>query len=85
MEQDYISLKWGSLKAWDIHSDAGLAILKQYFDMGVSSSAIMQKDKPEQKEILCRLIDECDAKQIHLEWDDEFVSKDEAKEYVRNG
>ncbi len=26
-EVDSISLKWGTLKSWDIHSDAGMALL----------------------------------------------------------
>jgi len=61
-----------------------MELLKQYFNIGVSSSAAMQKDTPDQKEILCSLIDECNAEQVHLDWDDKFVSKDEAKEYVRS-
>ena len=82
MEEEYISLKWGSLKAWDLHSDKCMELLKLYFNYGVSASAMLHHDSLEQKEILCSLIDECNAEQVHLDWDGKFVSKDEAKEYV---
>lgn len=81
---DFISLKWGTLKSWDIHSDAGMALLKRYHEIGCSMSAMAQKDTPEQKEIICQLIDGCSGDTIYLDWDDKDVSKEEAKEYVRN-
>jgi hypothetical protein len=82
-EADSLSLKWGTLKSWDIHSDAGRALLKRYHEIGCSMSAMAQKDTPEQKEIICQLIDGC-AGDIYMDWDDELVSKEKAKEYVRN-
>jgi hypothetical protein len=79
---DSISLKWGTLKGWEIHSEAGMALLKRYFELGSSMSAIAQRDTPEQKEILCQLIDHCPG-EVNLDWDGEYVSKEKAKEYVR--
>lgn len=79
---DSLSLKWGTLKSWNIHSEAGKALLKRYHEIGHSMSAMMQKDTPEQKEILCQLIDGC-AGEIYLDWEGEYVSKEKAKEYVR--
>ena len=81
-QQDYISLKWGALKAWDLHSEKGQDLLKRYFALGRPASAIMSDDTPEQKALLCQLIDECNAPTIHLDWDNVHVSKDEAKRYV---
>jgi hypothetical protein len=81
---DSITLKWGTLKSWDIHSDAGMALLKRYHEIGCSASAMAQQDTPEQKEIICQLIDNCAGDTIYLDWDGEEVSKEKAKEYVRN-
>lgn len=80
---DSLSLKWGTLKSWDIHSEKGLALLKRYVEIGASLGAAQQKDTPEQKDIICQLIDGC-AGEIYMDWDGEYVSKEKAKEYVRN-
>jgi len=80
---DSLSLKWGTLKSWNIHSETGKALLKRYFEIGSSVSGMAQRDTPEQKEIICRLIDGC-AGDIYLDWDGMDVSKEKAKDYVRN-
>ncbi len=80
---DSLSLKWGTLKSWNIHSETGLALLRRYVELGSSLGAMQQRDTPEQKEIICQLIDGC-AGEILLDWDGVFVSKEKAKEYVRN-
>lgn len=82
MEADYISLKWGTLKGWRIHSEEQRALLTRYVELGSSMSAMMQRDTPEQKDIICQLIDLCEAPTINLDWEDRDVSKDEAKRYV---
>jgi hypothetical protein len=81
-EQDYLALKWGTLKRWHLHSDKGQELLRRYFGIGVSASAMLQDDTPEQKDLLCQMIDECNAPTIYLDWDGKDVSKDEAKRYV---
>ncbi len=48
-----------------------------------SASAMCQHDTPEQKELICQIIDMCGAETIYLDWDGIEVSKDEAKKYVR--
>ena len=80
---DSLSLKWGTLKSWDIPSEVGKALLQRYHEIGSSMSAALQHDTPEQKEIICQLIDGC-AGDIYLDWDGVEVSKEKAKEYVRN-
>lgn len=81
-EQDYLSLKWGTLKAWNLHSEKGLELLRRYHELGASLGAMTQRDTPEQKELICQMIDECSAPEIYLDWDGEYVSKEDAKKYV---
>ena len=81
--EDYICLKWGTLKAWKLHSENGRQLLKEYVEMGASYGAMQQKDTLEQKELICQMIDECNAETILLDWDGVDVSKEEAKKYVR--
>lgn len=83
-EVDSLSLKWGTLKSWDIHSETGRALLKRYFELGSSLGAMQKMDTPEQKDIICQLIDGCAGDTIYLDWDDKDVPKEEAKEYVRS-
>ena len=78
---DQLTLKWGTLKAWRITSEEGKNLLKRYGELGYSYSAMMQRDTPEQKEILCKLIDLV-LGEIYLDWDGKYVSKEEAKKYV---
>jgi lambda repressor-like predicted transcriptional regulator len=80
-EQDYITLKWGTLKSWNVTSAEGRALLKKYGELGNFMSAIMQRDTPEQKEIICKLIDLMPG-EIYLDWDGRYVSKEVAKKYV---
>lgn len=82
-QADSISLKWGTLKSWNIHSEKGRSLLKRYHEIGSSLSAMAQRDTPEQTDIICQLID-CCAGDIYLDWDGEYVSKEKAKEYVRS-
>lgn len=79
---DYITLKWGTLKNCKITSEEGLKLLAEYDRIGSSMSAMMQRDTPAQKEIICKLIDMVPGTTILLDWTGERVSKEEAKEYV---
>ena len=80
-ETGYITLKWGTLKSWEITSDEGKALLQEWGALGYSLSAMGQRDTPEQKEIICKLIDLVPG-EIFLDWNGEYVSKDDAKKYV---
>ena len=82
--QDSISLKWGTLKSWRLHSEKGKELLKRYHEIGSSASAMCQNDTDEQKDLICQMIDECDADTIYLDWDDVYVSKEDAKKYILN-
>ena len=81
-QSDYLSLKWGTLKAWNLTSERGQELLRKYHELGSSMSAALQNDTPEQKALICEMIDECNAETIYLDWDCRDVSKEEAKRYV---
>lgn len=80
----HLVLKWGTLKSWDYSDDErGKNLLKEYREIGSSMSAMSQRDTQRQKEIICELIDICnDPEGIYLDWDDKYVTKEEAKKYV---
>jgi len=77
-----LTLKWGTVKGWDLHTDEAKAALQKWADGGVSVSAMAQRDTPEQKQALIDAIDHMD--EIWLDWEDKQISREEAKEYVRS-
>ena len=80
--QDKLALKWGTLKAWNFtNNDKAQALFAQWNALGSSMSAMAQRDTPEQKDLICQMIDAVDC-EIYLDWDGKYVSKDEAKKYV---
>ena len=79
---DSLTLKWGTLKRWDLKSEAAVAAFNAYIDAGEhSASAMMQHDTPEMKKALCDLIDAIDG-EIDNDWTGKVMTKDEAKAYV---
>jgi hypothetical protein len=79
---NHLTLKWGTLKSWNFEGNKeACKLLQRYVEIGSSSSALMQEDTPEQKEIICQLIDLMPG-EIYLDWDGEYVSKEKAKEYI---
>ncbi|TDR27769.1 hypothetical protein [Aquamicrobium defluvii] len=78
---EYLLLKWGTLKGWNLETDQSRAAAQKYADMGMSMGAMQQRDTPEQKQALCDLIDAIDG-EIKNDWSGEAMSKDEAKRYV---
>ena len=78
---EYLLLKWGTLKGWELETDKSREAAQRYFDSGVSLSAMAQKDSPDQKQALCDLIEAIDGP-ITNDWSGEDMSKDEAKAYV---
>lgn len=78
---DHILLKWGTLKSWDLNSDEGKKLLQEYFELPNSASAMLQKDTDRQKELICLMIEECDGV-LKEDWNGNYLTKKEAKEYV---
>ena len=84
MAKESLTLKWGSLKALKIHNPETRELLKQWHALGSCASSMAHRDTPEQKELICKIIDAVDCEEIYLDWNSEYVSKDKAKEYVMN-
>jgi hypothetical protein len=81
---DYILLKWGTLKAWDVSaSPASQAILRRYLELGTSMSAMAQRDTPEQKELICELLRQHQGT-ITSDWDGTVYTPEQAVDYVMN-
>ena len=81
-EKSELTLKWGTLKGWSNASEECIAILKEYHAEPVSCGAAQQSDTPNQKELILKMIDAFDL--IYLDWDAKYVTKAEAKEYIKN-
>lgn len=81
MSDEYLSLKWGTLKAWNCVSEKSRDILRKYMSLGMEFGAMQQHDTPEQKQAICDLIDAIDGP-IHNDWTGNAMTKDEAKAYV---
>ncbi len=82
MDEESLTLKWGTLKGWDLKSDKSQGILQRYIDLGASSAGAMtQCDTPEQKQLICDLIDAVDG-EIWNDWDGVVMTKEDAKQYV---
>lgn len=81
--EDYLLLKWGTLKGWELHSSRGQRLLQKYHSLGSSMSAMCQKDTDEQKQLICEMIDECDGIILN-DWSGDYMTKAEAKDYVLN-
>lgn len=82
-EDDYLLFKWGTLKGWSLNTQKGKDLLKRYFEIGSSESAIMQHDSDEQKKLICQMIDECRGT-LQSDWTGEMFTKEKAKDYVMN-
>lgn len=78
---EHLRFKWGSLKAWNVESDAAWEAFDRWAAGGVCMSAAMHRDTAEQKRALCDLIDAIDG-EIENAWTDKPMTKDEAKKYV---
>lgn len=49
-----LTLKWGTLKGWDLKTDKSRESAQRYIDHGVSANGAMtQHDTPEQIQALC--------------------------------
>ena len=81
--KDRLTLKFGTWKSMDLHSDKAIAAKVAYFASGEQALSTMQHhDTTEQIERLCDLIDAIDG-EIHNDWTGQTMTKDEAKLYIR--
>lgn len=82
MPSEHLLLKWGTLKGWEVHSEAAKAALVKYHGDPSSMSRAMQRDTPRQKEAIYELIEAITGEIIN-DWSGETLTKEEAKKYVR--
>ena len=68
-KKERLTLKWGTLKAWEFHSPKAIKLLTEYCNLGTSISAVTQKDTDRQKDIICELIDVGNFEEVYLDWD----------------
>lgn len=80
---DTITLKWGTLKGWNLESEDAKAIMRRYLDLGSSLSAMQQDDTDEQKALICELIDLING-DINDDWNGGTMTKESAKDYIMN-
>lgn len=83
MKEQCITLKWGTLKGWNVAEENAEAknLLAEYIRLGASMSAMAQKDTVEQRRILRDLVSLPDMK-IYLDWDGKYVTATEAIAYL---
>ena len=81
--EDNILLKFGTLKGWQFTSKKGQDLMKEYASLGMSMGTLSQKDTQEQKELICKMIDECNGS-IQSDWSGKYLTKKEAKEMIKD-
>ncbi len=81
MEEEHLTLKYGTLKSWSF-GEWARPLMLEYNSLGHSMSAALQYDTKRQKEIICELIDKGNFKKVYLDWDGKYVTKKRAKKYV---
>jgi molybdenum-dependent DNA-binding transcriptional regulator ModE len=81
-KEPYILLKWGGLKGWGNLTDEQANALQKYADLGMSVSAIAQKNTDEHKQALCDALELFEDYQITNDWDGKNYTVEQAKKYV---
>jgi hypothetical protein len=85
MTDQYLLLKWGTLKGWDVTgNEKALEALKRYASEPRSAGGVMtQHDTDTQKQALCDVIDAMpEDATIQSDWSGEIFTKETAKKYV---
>jgi len=82
---DYLLLKWGTLKGWCFkNSPEAFKALKEYNKIGSSVSAMMQHDTERQKELICIMIEKVNGP-VSNDWEGiTYENRDDAKKYILN-
>ena len=82
MNNDYILLKFGTLKGYRLeHNPRALALVREYISLGASASTMHQRDTFAQKRILCQLF-EVHQGPIINDWSGEEMTVEQASSYV---
>lgn len=84
MSEQYLLLKWGTLKGWNVTgNEKAIEALQRYHAEPVEFSVMTQHDTDTQKQALCDVIDAMpDDATIQSDWSGEMFTKETAKAYV---
>jgi len=83
MNNDYILLKWGTLKGYRVADNpVAQGLIKQYMELGASASAMLQEDTSQQKQIICELLRVHQGPIIN-DWSGEEMTVDKAVSYIQ--
>lgn len=82
MDKDYLLLKWGTVKGWDMHTPECLELMASYMENAPLGGANDQPDE-RRKSILYDIIDKMEG-DIWSDWTGVQFTKDEAKNYIRD-
>jgi hypothetical protein len=80
-DNDYVTLKWGTIKSYKIKDPDTFKLVEEFFSDGMSLSAAADKPNDSRKTILCQIIERI-GEPVYLDWDAKYVSVEEAKKYV---
>ena len=82
MGTESLTLKWGTVKAWEVNEGSPASeALGRWLSGGVSYSAMAQRNTDEQKVAICDAIDAVDG-EIWNDWDGVIMSREDAKKYI---
>ena len=78
--QDNLTLKFGTIKAWEFHSFDDNPALREaidfYNDNVENSPACGTQDRSgKHNEALCMIIDAVNTDEIYLDWDGEYIQR----------
>lgn len=83
-EGNFLELKWGTVKSYDLTSNpTALKLMEEYFELDTYEPGPRRAETDKQKELLCRII-EAVGGNIYLSWDAKYASVQGAKDYVMN-
>ena len=82
--ENSLALKWGTLKGYNFTDAACIAAMERLLETPRSMSAMLQEDSPEQKQLLCEVIDAVSAVggEIYNDWSGEDMTAEHAKQYI---
>lgn len=85
MSEQYLLLKWGTLKGWDVTgNEKAKAALREFHEDPVPLSVMAHRPTDRQKIALCAAIDAVaeSGGEVQNDWSGENMTPDEAKAYV---
>jgi hypothetical protein len=83
MSEDYILLKWGTLKGYRVTDNpVAQGLIRQYMELGASASAMHQRDTSQQKQIICELLRVHQGPIIN-DWSGDRYTVDQAIQYIQ--